>query len=1066
MLKTDTPPCLPAPTLLPANDHPKPLAAMKANTRLAILLWACAGPCLLAQPALSPSPIEITDSGALIFHADERGDRVPDFSYSGYQASEVPIPNVPVRVIVPPQAGNATAAIQRAIDFVATLPLGADGFRGAVLLEKGDFRVDGSLSITASGIVLRGSGNRESRLTAAGQDRESLIRVAGRNDRQLRDTLALAATYFPVNTTVLAFEQPHPFKKGDAVIVHRPSTAEWIAALGTDRIGRHVDYPLTHWLPGDFDLKWDRRVMATTDRSITIDAPITTAIDPAFGGGQVIAYRWPGRIENVGIENLELISTYDPANLKDENHRWMAITLENITDAWVRRVTARRFVSSAVAVWESARRVTVEDCKSLQPIGETGNFRRYAFHTLGQQVLFQRCYAEYAYHAFSTGFTAAGPNAFVQCYSYMPLQFSGAIGGWSSGLLFDKVTVVGGSLSFAYRDADAQGAGWSAANSLCWQCRAAKLYLDRPPTARNWAYGSQAQGYGDGHHERATDFLQPESLFYAQLAQRLGRPSPEAEKILQYRSSRTSSPQPADAAALSRLAARPDLTMDNWIDSMVVRYPIENNLAQAVPLRELPLAPVAAAARPPIPVMLQEGRLTCQGRLLSGRLTRTSLWRGSTRPGDLKNPPLNLVRFVPGRIGRGLTDDLDTLVADLQARNSFGMMHFPALWYERRRDDHGRAMQADADVWTPFYEQPFSRSGEGEAYDRLSKYNLSQWNYWYWNRLRQYAERADQNGLLLIQEHYLQHNIIEEGAHWADYPWRSANNINDLGFPEPVAYAGDKRVYMAEAFYDVEHPTRRAYHRKYIRKNLENFAGNTNVIHHLGAEYTGPLHFVRFWLDVIAEWQTENRQEVMVMLTGTKDVQEAILADTRRAALVDIIDIRQWHYYADGSLYAPAGGLSLAPRQYARILETGQPDSAHVYRAVRELRTRFPAKAVVYSGRGGHGWAELMAGASLPGLPPIADSDFLREAARMQPVDMANPAARQWTLAQPGRGYIAYVEGPAARLDLSRDTGHYRVLRIDPSTGAITAEPEKIKGGKVVTIGHTGAGPVVIWLSR
>ncbi|MCB0545928.1 MAG: hypothetical protein KDC70_20550, partial [Saprospiraceae bacterium] len=170
-----------------------------------------------------------------------------------------------------------------------------------------------------------------------------------------------------------------------------------------------------------------------------------------------------------------------------------------------------------------------------------------------------------------------------------------------------------------------------------------------------------------------------------------------------------------------------------------------------------------------------------------------------TRPSYLKNPPPNLVRFVPGRIGRGLTDDLDTLVADLQSQDVIGMMHFPALWYERRRDDHGRAMQADADVWTPFFEQPFSRSGQGEAYDRLSKYDLNQWNYWYWHRLRRYAGLADQNGLLLIQEHYLQHNIIEEGAHWADYPWRSANNINQLGFPEPVAYAGDKRVYMAEA---------------------------------------------------------------------------------------------------------------------------------------------------------------------------------------------------------------------------------------------------------------------------
>ena len=57
-------------------------------------------------------------------------------------------------------------------------------------------------------------------------------------------------------------------------------------------------------------------------------------------------------------------------------------------------------------------------------------------------------------------------------------------------MLFDKVTVVGGNLSFAYRDADAQAAGWSAANSLFWQCRAARIYLDKPPTALSTSWNS------------------------------------------------------------------------------------------------------------------------------------------------------------------------------------------------------------------------------------------------------------------------------------------------------------------------------------------------------------------------------------------------------------------------------------------------------------------------------------------------------------------------------------------------------------------------------------------------
>ena len=73
------------------------------------------------------------------------------------------------------------------------------------------------------------------------------------------------------------------------------------------------------------------------------------------------------------------------------------------------------------------------------------------------------------------------------------------------------------------------------------------------------------------------------------------------------------------------------------------------------------------------------------------------------------------------------------------------------------------------------------------------------------------------------------------------------------------------------------------------------------------AEFTGPLHFVQFWLDVIAEWETETGKKAKVALSTTKDVQDAILADPKRAAVVDIIDIRYWHYKTDGVLHRKEG---------------------------------------------------------------------------------------------------------------------------------------------------------------
>lgn len=1016
------------------------------------------------------SPIQISKEGKLSYKIAANGDRVPDFSYCGYMASETLIPDVPVKVIVPLLKADATAKIQNAIDYVSSLPMDENGFRGAVLLERGTYELAGGLTIRSSGVVLRGSGSGTDGtiLLGSGFDRETLIRIIGINNRMIGFPIQLEEKYFPVNSTVLSFKSGHSFKVGDQVIVNRPSTKEWIEKIGADKIGIYVDYTLTKWEPGDFDQKWYRRVIAVTSQSITIDVPIPNSLDPQYGGGKIFKYSWAGQIRQVGVENIRCVSTFDAANAKDENHRWMAVTLENVRDSWVRRVVAEHFVSSAVAVWETARRITVEDCKSLAPVGEIGNYRRYSFHTTGQQVLFQRCYAEYGYHAFSVGFTSPGPNAFVQCYSYMPSNFSGTIGGWATGVLFDKMTIDGGIISLAYRDVDGQGGGWSAANSLCWQCRAAQIHLPAPPTAQNWAYASWAQGYGNGHHELQHTFVKPESFYYAQLEERVGKKSPEEEKILSEHTEETTAPTIEMSALLSERSKTPDLIMDEWIDKMIMKFPILSDISTAKKFEDtgfkvLP-KPISHA---PI-ISIKNGWIVQGNQVLTGKKNRTSLWRGSTRPGELVKPAPNMVRFVPGRTGRGLTDDLDTLVLDMMTSGVSVMQNFPALWYERRRDDHARTRRANADVWAPFYEQPFSRSGQGEAFDRLSKYDLTKWNTWYWLRLRQFADLADQNGLLFIQEHYLQHNIIEEGAHWADYPWRSANNINNPGFAENPHYAGDKRVYMAVEFYDTTNLVRKEFHKAYIRRSLENYKQNTNIFHHLGMEYTGPLHFVQFWLDVIDEWEKENNLHVMVMLPGTKEVQDAILADPKRSAVVDAIDVIQWQYRKDSSLFAPPGGVSLAERQYARVYDVGEASFDQIYRAVSEFHEKFPGKAIAYSRHGVKfaDWAAFMGGGSLTSLPDRIDVNFLKDATEMTPIKTSNPVARQYLLGKKGKGYILFSELSNININLKDDKINYHLSWINPATGEMFKTNIRVPGGKDRSINAPFGGAAVAWLYR
>ncbi|RZK45657.1 MAG: pectate lyase, partial [Hymenobacter sp.] len=298
---------------------------------------------------------------------------------------------------------------------MARLPLGKDGLRGAVLLEKGTHEVAGQLFIRASGVVLRGSGPGAGGtvLLGTGFMRANLLTISGRADRKTDAAQAITADYVPVNARTVRVANAAAFKVGDRVVVSRPSTAAWIKTLGMETFGGGLS--ALGWKAGQRDIHWDRQVVAIDANGLTLDAPLTTALDKAYGGGTVARVSWPGLISQVGVENLQLESTTDAENPKDENHRWVAIDLENAQDAWVRQVAFRHFAGSAVLAHATVRRLTVEDCRSTEPVSEIGNERRNTFYTLGSQTLFQRLYTENGYHDFAVGYCAAGPNAFVQC---------------------------------------------------------------------------------------------------------------------------------------------------------------------------------------------------------------------------------------------------------------------------------------------------------------------------------------------------------------------------------------------------------------------------------------------------------------------------------------------------------------------------------------------------------------------------------------------------------------------------------------------------------------------------
>ena len=101
--------------------------------------------------------MSISEAGNLVYYEDGKGNKIPAFTFVGYQSGEKPIPNVPISITLEALPGDN---IQNAIEKLGQLPINVNSFRGAILLKKGIYEVSGALSISNLGIVLKVKGNR------------------------------------------------------------------------------------------------------------------------------------------------------------------------------------------------------------------------------------------------------------------------------------------------------------------------------------------------------------------------------------------------------------------------------------------------------------------------------------------------------------------------------------------------------------------------------------------------------------------------------------------------------------------------------------------------------------------------------------------------------------------------------------------------------------------------------------------------------------------------------------------------------------------------------------------
>lgn len=937
-----------------------------------------------------------------------------DFSYAGFKAGGQSIPLLTARISVAPTGGDDTALLQSAIDAVSALPLDQNGFRGAVLLEAGNFHVQGQLHIASSGVVLRGSGTNADGTTiiAEGIDRRTLIQVGSGIDPSLSQPVEVTDSLVRAGARSLHLTSVTGLHPGLRVVIRRPSTAAWIKAHGmSGLLGTFADQRVD-WKPGSHDLVWDRtitQVDAVTNQ-IEYDAPITMRLESAWGGATIAAVTSGSPATNIGIENLILDSAYDKSNPKDEEHSWIAIALNHVEDAWVRNVVGRHFVASLVRADQRARRVTVEECRSEMPISEEAGYRRQNFVVYGQQVLVYHSHSDAGMNDFATGLLAAGPNVFFDCAATGSLEASGSFEGLAAGVLYERVRVPDSRIQLLLDQTRAQGAGWTSVNSVIWNSTAKSLDAMGPYDGYNYAIES------------------PQSLYSSELIARgLELPAP------------TSFPAHESAPAFHAVATH------------------------------------QSAVLPQHPFTIVNGRFVIDGKVAYGTTQNEAWWHGNTSPavaGVLTGS--SITRFMPGQTAPGLTEDLHELVDRSLSRGNVMYQTIPGLWYEHRRDEHTVFRQPNGDAWGPFFEMPWARSGKGIAWDGLSKYDLSRYNPWYFQRNRDFIRVAGEQGLIVIYNLYNTHDVLEIGPHWIDYPWRPANNINDTGLPEPPPFRGGYTVAMdtvqptvtklnvGDEFYSVDYAPRRKLHHDYIFHVLDELGDMPNVIFTVAYQYAGPLAFEQFFQDTVAEWEKQHDRHVRIALITSKGITDAILADPVRSKQIAVVDMRYWYYLADGTLFAPDAGQNRAFRDlissrfqgpYTNTGPATTPDQ--VYREVREYRDRYPDLVLLPMENGAGPLPVLMGGASSPSslrsmeegrdkslstdsiIDKFVQSNLSTDLMKMHPVDglVADPA-HNWVLAGETTDAILLYSQQGEALSLVKSPPHanYTAIWFDPET--------------------------------
>lgn len=313
---------------------------------------------------------------------------LPDFSYTGYHYSEIPIPTPAHKIFkvddfgaVPNDGQSDRDAIQAAID--AASHHGS----GIVQFPEGRFHLNAlddvsmPIKISSSDIILRGSGEglggtelyMEKHLDPEDPEKmystPFILKIASPNNKESYITQVIkSATRETFTLTVASTEG---LKVGQRITLYLKSTD----AVGEALAPYRAPAPWTRLQTDGIVVKERHIIDSIQGNQITFKEPLHTTVNAAHGW-EIRSYNV---IEEIGIEDIHFVGNWKGDFV---HHRsaiddggWSGIKMENVANSWIRRCTFTDW-NYCIALRSSAG-------VSVLQVTMQGNKGHYSAHSRG-----------------------------------------------------------------------------------------------------------------------------------------------------------------------------------------------------------------------------------------------------------------------------------------------------------------------------------------------------------------------------------------------------------------------------------------------------------------------------------------------------------------------------------------------------------------------------------------------------------------------------------------------------------------------------------------------------------